>query len=100
MIKKQILISKDEIRNKHNYFDLRVKNIIEKMYDDSIDEHELKLFNIRIKKIKLSDMINLDIQNSYKSLEFAKKKTGVYLFLDKDENPVYISFSGRGENKI
>lgn len=99
MIKKQIVISKDEILNKHKYFDLRVKNIIEKLYDDSIDEHELKFFNIRIKKIELSDMIKLSIQNSYKSLEFLKKKTGVYLFLDKDENPVYVGFSGRGEKQ-
>lgn len=99
MIKKQILISKDEILKKYNYFDLRVKDIIEKLYDDSIDEHELKLFNITIKKIRLSDMIKLNIQNSYKNLEFVKKKTGVYLFLDKDENPVYIGFSGRGEKQ-
>lgn len=99
MIKKQILISKDEIFKKYNYIDLRVKNIIEKLYDDSIDEHELKLFNITIKKIRLSDMIELNIQNSYKNLEFVKKKTGVYLFLDKNENPVYIGFGGRGEKQ-
>lgn len=99
MIKKQILISKDEILKKHNNFDLRVKDIIEKLYDDSIDKYELKLSNITIKKIRLSDMIKLNIQNSYKNLEFVKKKTGVYLFLDKDEKPVYIGFSGRGKKQ-
>lgn len=99
MLKNRILISKDEILTKYINLNEKVKFIIEKLYDDSIDEHELKLFNITIKKIRLSDMIKLNIQNSYKNLEFVKKKTGVYLFLDKDENPVYIGFGGRGKKE-
>lgn len=99
MLKNRILISKDEILTKYINLNEKVKFIIEKLYDDSIDEHELKLFNITIKKIRLSDMIKLNIQNSYKNLEFVQKKTGVYLFLDKDENPVYIGFGGRGEKQ-
>ena len=99
MIAKQIVISESEILNKYSNLNEKVKFIIEKLYDDSIDEHELKLFNITIKKIRLSDMIKLNIQNSYKNLEFVQKKTGVYLFLDKDENPVYIGFGGRGEKQ-
>lgn len=99
MLKNRILISKDEILTKYINLNEKVKFIIEKLYDDSIDEHELKLFNITIKKIRLSDMIKLNIQNSYKNLEFVQKKTGVYLFLDKDENPVYIGFGGRGKKQ-
>lgn len=99
MLKNRILISKDEILTKYINLNEKVKFIIEKLYDDSIDEHELKLFNITIKKIRLSDMIKLNIQNSYKNLEFVQKKTGVYLFLDKDENPVYIGFGGRGKKE-
>ena len=99
MIAKQIVISESEILNKYSNLNEKVKFIIEKLYDDSIDEHELKLFNITIKKIRLSDMIKLNIQNSYKNLEFVQKKTGVYLFLDKDENPVYIGFGGRGKKQ-
>jgi len=61
--------------------------------------------NISIKSFKTQDIINKPTEknenpdNNLKPLDEFKDKTGVYIFLDKDKNPVYIGVAGEKKAK-
>lgn len=98
MFTDQIIISKDEILTKYRNLDKKVKNIIQKLYTiDKYDkEYQVENFDMRIKKVKIENIINENGKNSYKKyLDFIKEKTGVYVFLDKNNKPLYIGFGGQ-----
>lgn len=99
MIKDQIIISKDTILGRYNNLDTKTRCIIEKLYEISEFDKEYKLedFDIKIKKIKIDQKIK-NINKNYNELDFAKKRVGVYIFLNEENIPVYIGFGGRGNS--
>ena len=97
MIAKQIVISESEILNKYSNLNEKVKFIIEKLYEIDKYQEEYKVTNeIKIKTI-LVDKELLEKNNSF--LKDYKNKTGVYIFLNNNNIPVYIGFSGKGKKQ-
>lgn len=98
MFTEQIIISKDEILTKYRNLDKKVKNIIQILYTiaEYAKEYQVENFDMRIKKVKIENIINENSKNSYKKyLDFVKEETGVYIFLDKNKKPAYIGFGGQ-----
>lgn len=98
MTVEQITIPKKHILNKYKNLDEKVKNIIQQLYtiDKYDEEYQVRNFDMKTKKVKIENIINENGQNSYKKyLNFIKEKTGVYIFLDKNNKPVYIGFGGQ-----
>ena len=98
MLAKQIVVSKNEILNKYNNLNEKVKSIIEKLYEIDKYQKEYKLTNeINIKKFIIDSNFLENIRNN-NELKKYKEKTGVYIFL-KENIPVYIGFSGQVNKK-
>lgn len=53
-----------------------------------------------LKSIELKNIIKLDSENTYKSLEEFKDKVGIYIFLNTFYEPVYVGLSGVFEQGI
>lgn len=97
MIAKQIVISEIEILNKYSNLNEKVKFIIEKLYEIDKYQEEYKVTN----EIKIKTIL-VDKELLEKSKSFSKDyrdKTGVYIFLNNNNIPVYIGFSGKGKKQ-
>jgi hypothetical protein len=100
MFTEQIIISKNEILTKYRNLDKKVKNIIQILYTiaEYDKEYQVENFDIRIKKVKIENIINENSNNFLQELYFVNLRTGVYIFLDEYNIPIYIGFGGRGES--
>ncbi|MCK5538961.1 MAG: hypothetical protein KAI79_19210 [Bacteroidales bacterium] len=86
-INQKITISKDEILKKYDNLDTYFRNVIKALYGESN--------NVNIQCFNSKDIINLNKKNTIKMLSPYKNKTGVYIFLDDNDIPVYIGVAGK-----
>jgi len=87
-INQEIAISKNEIFNKYNNLNTYTKNVINAIYGEEVCAVDLKCFYSK-------DIIKINGNNNIKILNKYKGKTGIYIFLDNDNIPVYIGVAGK-----
>jgi len=87
-INEEIIISKDEIFRRYTNLNSYTQDIINKLYGERIN-------NIDILNFLSSNIINLDGSNNIQMLNSYQDKTGVYIFLNEENIPVYIGVAGK-----
>lgn len=91
-IKETISISKNEILAKHSQMNQYFMDCIKALYGECVQGVDIKCF-------LPCNIIKASKQNNYSVLEDLKKKSGCYIFLNKEQIPVYIGIGGKVLNK-
>ena len=86
MINSNIIISYEEIISKYNKLGSFYVSILKGIYG--------KEANFSIVPFKTKKFISLNSYNNLSGLDYYKNKIGVYIFLDKNQVPVYIGVAG------
>lgn len=90
-LRDNIIISKENIFENYPNLEEYYANIIKKLYGDSIQNRGFEIYNFNT-----SDILNIEGRNNLGNLECLEMKVGVYIFANKDYEPVYIGLAGEG----
>jgi len=88
-INKKIIISKEQILEKYLNLDDYFKSVIATLYGEETT------LTVKMKCFECKNIVNKEGDNDIKILEEYQNKTGVYIFLDNDNIPVYIGLAGK-----
>ena len=91
-INENISISKEQIQTNYQQMDIFFKNGISALYGDNVEE------NFEVNCFLPCNIIKESGKNSYKCFNTLKNKSGVYLFLNNNTEPVYIGIGGEKLN--
>ena len=95
-IKECIIISKEIIFNRYPGLQDFYKNVIKAIYDEENQGNGFEIYDFEINKIIINN--NNKSRNNLQLLNDINERTGVYIFTDKDKEPVYIGLAGKGNN--
>ncbi|GBD89197.1 hypothetical protein BMS3Abin03_03147 [bacterium BMS3Abin03] len=77
---------------KYNNLHILCQNVINALYNDENTND-----NFNMDSFQVNGIINIEGDNNLTDLNCVDKKTGVYIFLNRRYNPVYIGVAGQGK---